>query len=135
MNQFNGIKEAVMHKDVPQFNLLSTVGYKYLAPAEKAKICNGAGAAGRWISSIIPNTMYGLDCVEAFNIHDYDYDVGVSRYDKDSADRRLLDNLMIIINHAGGWRQWIRRRRAMKYYEAVVMFGDDAFFSKGGTHG
>jgi hypothetical protein len=137
----NGIKDQ-LRKEAPPFTradqkpeLLSDAGYKQLTDEEKARICNGAGATGRWISSFIPNTMYGLDCVEAFNIHDYDYHVGITRADKDRADRRMLDNLLILINHAGGLLAWLRRRRAMKYYEAVVTFGDDAFFSKGGDHG
>lgn len=117
-----------MHKDVPL--LKSTCGYKYLPPDIKAEICNGAGAAGRWISSLIPNTMYGLDCVEAFDIHDYDYHVGISWDDKDRADRRLFENLLILINHAGGWLQWLRRRRALKYFEAVHHHGAEAFFAE-----
>jgi hypothetical protein len=108
--------------------LISSWGYKNLLPEEKAKICNGAGAAGKWISSIIPNTMYGLDCSEAFNIHDYDYDVGASRADKDRADRNLLNNLLTLINHKGGWLMLPRQWRAMKYYEAVQLLGDEAFY-------
>jgi hypothetical protein len=108
--------------------LISSLGYKNLLPEEKAAICNGAGAAGKWISSIIPNTMYGLDCTEAFNIHDYDYDVGASRDDKIRADRNLLNNLLTLINHKGGWLMLPRQWRAMKYYEAVQMMGDEAFY-------
>ncbi|MFZ2405536.1 MAG: hypothetical protein WAW41_10395 [Methylobacter sp.] len=108
--------------------LVSSLGYKNLLPEEKARICNGAGAAGKWISSIIPNTMYGLNCAEAFNIHDYDYEVGVSRADKERADRNLLLNLLTLIEHRGGWLMFPRRRRAMKYYEAVQLLGDEAFF-------
>ncbi|MGZ4994168.1 MAG: hypothetical protein ACXWFG_06830 [Methylobacter sp.] len=109
-------------------SLISSWGYKNITPEEKALICNGAGAAGKWISSIIPNTMYGLDCIEAFNIHDYDYDVGVSRADKDRADRNLLNNLLTLINHKGGLLMLPRQWRAMKYYEAVQLLGDEAFF-------
>lgn len=72
--------------------------------------------------------MYGLDCAEAFNIHDYDYEVGVSRADKDRADRNLLCNLMTLIDQCGGWLRFLRNRRALKYYEAVNCLGDAAFF-------
>lgn len=108
----------------------STQGYKDLihTPDLKAKICNGAGAEGKWISSFIPNTMYGLDVEEAFNIHDYDYHIGGARSHKNVADRRMLENLMILINANGGLLAFFRRRRAMKYYEAVHYKGDDAFF-------
>ncbi len=108
--------------------LVSCHAYKQLTDDEKAQICNGAGAAGQWISSFIPNTMYGLDCTEAFNIHDYDYYAGITQDDKNQADARLFDNLILLINNAGGILQWLRRRRAMKYYEAVHHAGDDAFF-------
>lgn len=115
--------------------LISSWAYKNITPAEKAKICNGAGAAGQWISSIIPNTMYGLDCTEAFNIHDYDYQVGASREDKERADRNLLINLLMLINHKGGLLMLPRQWRAMKYYEAVQLLGDEAFFKgKGIAH-
>jgi len=108
--------------------LISSWGYKQLSPDDKARICNGAGAAGKWISSFIPNTMYGLDCTEAFNIHDYDYEVGASRADKERADRNMLINLLTLINYRGGWLMLLRQWRALKYYEAVQLFGDEAFF-------
>lgn len=108
--------------------LVSSLGYKNITPDEKAKICNGAGAAGKWISSIIPNTMYGLDCTEAFNIHDYDYEVGVHLDDKIRADRNLLNNLLTLIDHQRGLLMLPRQWRAMKYYEAVQLLGDEAFF-------
>jgi len=108
--------------------LISSWGYKNITPEEKARVCNGAGAAGQWISSIIPNTMYGLDCTAAFDIHDYDYDVGSSRADKERADRNLLMNLLTLIEHRGGWLRIPRNALAMRYYEAVNEFGDEAFF-------
>lgn len=107
----------------------STPGYKSLSPEDKAVICNGAGAAGKWISNFIPNTMYGLDVVECFNVHDYDYHVGVTRRDKIIADRRLLSNLLMVINNESNFIMgFLRRRRALKYYEAVYLYGDEAFF-------
>lgn len=109
--------------------LISSWAYKNITPTEKAQICNGAGAAGQWISSVIPNTLYGLDCTEAFNIHDYDYQVGASREDKERADRNLLNNLLMLINHKGGLLMLPRQWRAMKYYEAVQLLGDEAFFN------
>lgn len=118
-----------MHGSCGQGRLSSSWAYRNITPEEKALICNGAGAAGRWISSLIPNTMYGLDCLEAFNIHDYEYHMGVSRGDKCRADRNLLINLLSLIEDRGGWLQLLRHRRALKYYEAVQLLGDDAFFT------
>ena len=108
--------------------LESSPAYKAMSPAMKAKIVNGAGAAGQWISCFIPNTMYGLDVEEVFNIHDFDYHVGRSWADKEQADTRMLRNLLKVINHKGGILGFLRRRRALKYYEAVHVGGDDAFW-------
>ena len=108
--------------------LLSCYAYQHLSDDDKARICNGAGAAGQAISHFIPNSLYFLDCTEVFNIHDFDYYRGKTQKDKDEADRRMLDNLLILINRAGGPLKWLRRRRALKYYEAVHELGDEAFF-------
>lgn len=106
--------------------------YKQLHPHDKAQICNGAGAAGQWISSFIPNTMYGLDVTEVFNIHDFDYYIGDNLLDKQVADSRMFRNLCVVINAQEGWWNkslaFLRRRRALKYYEAVLLEGDEAFF-------
>jgi len=115
-------------KDKKKLELISTDEYKRLTPEMKAKICNGAGAAGQWISSFIPNTMWGLDCEEVFNIHDFDYYSGTSWADKDLADSRMFRNLLRVINHRGGLLAFLRRRRALKYYEAVHVAGDEAFW-------
>ncbi len=108
--------------------LMSCYAYQQLTPEEKSKICNGAGAAGQPISRFIPNSLYFLDCTEVFNIHDFDYYRGRREVDKKEADRRLLSNLMILINRAGGPLRWLRHRRALKYYEAVVELGHEAFY-------
>ena len=55
--------------------------------------------------------------------------MGSSEDDKKMADLRFLGNLMILINNRGGWLKWFRRRRALKYYEAVREWGDTAFWS------
>jgi hypothetical protein len=104
-------------------------GYYELTPEKKAKICNGAGAAGDWRSAFIPNTIFGLDCTEVFNIHDYAYFLGVNLEDKYRADRAMLQNLLILIDNSC-WPifRWLRRLRAIDYYTAVVEFGNSAFF-------
>lgn len=107
-------------------NLQAPDGYWELTPEEKAEICNGAGAKG---GIKVPNTMYGLDLTEVFNIHDYMYYMGENEDDKRKADRAMLENSMIAINKYGGWLSWFRRRRALKYYEAVVYFGAKAFYA------
>lgn len=103
-------------------------GFNDLTDEDKAIVCNGAGAAGDWRSKLIPNTLYGLNCTPAFDIHDYDYHVGITHDDKDLADRQLLTNLLILIDNGNWCLAFFRRRRAMKYYEAVKLAGDDAFW-------
>lgn len=109
-------------------NYITECGYSSLTPGEKATICNGAGAAGDWRSKLIPNTLYGLDCADVFDIHDYGYYVGISREDKDRIDMCMLINLFTKINSTGGFLKILRLHRALKYYIAVNELGDEAFF-------
>ena len=108
--------------------LFAPVGYLDLTPLEKKGICNGMGAKDSALSALIPNTMWFLDVTEAGNIHDYMYHVGTTIADKEEADRVFLNNLMRLINNKGGWLSFLRRRRAIKYYEAVFYCGGDAFW-------
>lgn len=109
---------------------LSAPGAYYrLSPGEKKEICNGMGAKDSLLSNFIPNTMYGLDVEECGDIHDLQYHIGTTIEDKKSADRTFLNNLLRVINDKGGWLAPLRRRRALKYYEAVVYFGGPAFWA------
>lgn len=113
---------------MPKF--ITEPGYDTLTPEQKSKICNGAGAAGDWRNAFIPNTIWGLDCTEVFNIHDYAYFRGVTLDDKHRADYAMLQNLLILINDSKfGLIRWLRRLRAIDYYSAVVEFGTDPFFT------
>ncbi len=109
-------------------NLFAPKYYYLLTPEEKKDICNGMGAKDSVLSAMVPNTMWFLDVTEAGNIHDYMYYIGKTIEDKEEADRVFLNNLMRIINNKGGWLGPLRRRRAMKYYEAVYYFGGSAFW-------
>jgi hypothetical protein len=109
--------------------LFAHKGYDDLLPEQKSTICNGMGSANSILSSFIPNTMYGLDVEECGNIHDYGYHSGKTIEDKKTADRVFLNNMLRVINHEGGFLAPFRRRRALKYYEAVVYFGGPAFWT------
>jgi len=109
--------------------LTTALGFAQLTPEVKARICNGAGAADDWRSKLIPNTLWGLDCTQVFDIHDHAYYVGRTAKDKRLADLNMLDNLLRIINAAGGWLRVVRRYRAMTYYQAVCDYGYDAFWT------
>jgi hypothetical protein len=108
--------------------LYAFFGYLSLSIPEKNAIFNGAGAKNDWRTRFIPDTLYGLECLVAFNIHDHAYSVGKTNHDKKLADYFLLINLFEIINSYGGFLRWFRRRRALKYYEAVLELGEDSFF-------
>jgi hypothetical protein len=103
--------------------------YQSLTPEGKAEICNGCGAKGSgWL---IPDSMWFLNITEACNIHDFMYLIGEDEEDRHEADRVFLNNLLRIIEAETKWA-WLkplRRRRALKYYEAVRMFGGPAFWS------
>lgn len=116
--------------DVEQYNLHYSEAFRNATDAERAAICNGAGAAN---GLSFPNTFYGLNMRPAFDVHDWDYHHGKTLDDKDRADKYMLLNMMTIIEAQKGLVHTIlkplRRRRALKYYEAVVAFGNDAFFA------
>jgi len=110
--------------------LIAEVGFLSLTPLQKSEICNGAGAEGDWRSALIPNTLWGLDCTQVFDLHDYAYFRGLTQADKDRADISMLINLIRVINHKGGLLSFARRYRAVTYYDAVHLLGDDAFFTQ-----
>jgi hypothetical protein len=101
------------------------------APKEVRDIAvNGCGTGG-WKGALVPETMWGLDIREACNIHDWMYLAGETIADKEEADRVFLNNLLRIIETDSRW-EWLaalRRRRALKYYEAVRVFGGPAFWN------
>ena len=108
-------------------NLIAEKGWGDLTFEQKSKIVNGAGAAGDWRGAFIPNTLWGLDCRQVFDLHDYAYYVGRTKEDKYRADISMLINLIKVINQKGGFLSAFRKYRAMTYYAFVYEFGDDAF--------
>ncbi len=107
-------------------------GFLNLSPELKSEVCNGAGAKD---GIKVPNTMWGLDCIEAFNPHDFEYWMGETEEDKRIADRRMIVNLIIIIVNYGGWLMAPRLYRAMTYFIAVAKFGKKAFYAGKETNG
>ena len=101
-------------------------GFLTLSPELKSEICNGAGAKD---GIKVPSTMWGLDCIDAFDIHDYDYWIGEGDECKRLADRRMIVNLIIIIINAGGFLMIPRLYRAMTYFIAVAKYGKKAFYA------
>lgn len=108
--------------------LLCFSGYEKLTRLEKNKICNAAGAADDWKSDYIPNTLYGLDCAEVFNIHDYCYHIGATAEDKEASDYMMLINLLRVIKTGSKILGFFRRRRALMYFEFVDIKGSKSFW-------
>ncbi len=91
-------------------------------------ICNGCGAANSKFD-FVPDTMWGMSIKPACNIHDFDYHIGKTIEDKQRADRRFLNNLLRLINRGKSKiLKLLRRRRALKYYDAVDLMGGPAFW-------
>jgi len=110
--------------------LYAPESYVSAPPEVRAAVANGCGPGG-WKVDIVPDTIWGLDISAACNIHDWMYAAGTTIADKDEADRVLLNNMLRLIEAAGGWRilRALRRHRARIYYEAVRHFGGPAFWA------
>lgn len=93
---------------------------------EIARVCNGMGPKGRGL--LVPDTMYGLDLGAAGDVHDWMY-AFPENMTRRGCDDIFLENMNSIISqHKGwGWVQWLRRRRALKYYHAVRFGGAKHF--------
>ncbi len=98
---------------------------------DRKRVCNGCGAANAKFD-FVPDSIYGLKIQEACHIHDWMYHQGKTIEDKKEADRVFLNNLLRLIeaqtSFVGKLLKPLRRRRALKYYEAVVSFGGPAFW-------
>ena len=86
----------------------------------------GPGAIGNfgWFDAI-----WGLNVRHACAIHDFEYGIGTALWQKDAADTRMFNNMMLIINSQSQSRvlRCLRRYRATSYYNAVSEGGTKAF--------
>lgn len=88
--------------------------------------CNGCGAK-KGID--VPDTFWGLSVTEACNIHDWMYKIGVTRADKLFADAMFRMNISLIIDsNSNIVTAMLRHSRASKYYTAVTLWGDTAYW-------
>lgn len=110
--------------------LFAPESYTGARRAIRAAAVNGCGTAG-WKGDLVPETIYGLKITSACNIHDWMYGVGETLADKNEADRVFLNNLLRLIDGGlkWGWLRALRRRRALKYYNAVKWLGGAAFWA------
>ncbi len=102
--------------------MLARPEYFSLSAEEKAAICNGIGADSG-LTVHFPDTIWGLDCKEAGDRHDYDYEIGGTEEDRAIADAVFLHNCRTLIRKGSWWLRWPRERRAVSYYLALRVGG------------
>ncbi len=111
--------------------LFAPESYKNASDGEIELICNGCGSAQAKFD-FVPDSVYGLKITPACNVHDWMYHVGLTHLDKEEADRVFLNNMLRLIEGQTSFMSKVlkplRRRRALKYYEAVVAFGGPAYW-------
>jgi hypothetical protein len=112
----------------------SLPGYMELPDDERFIICNGCGAANSKFD-FVPDSIYFLSIREACYRHDYAYHIGETEMDRLAADRQFLNNMFTIIEQQSNFiMRPLRRRRALKYYEAVRELGRAAFWANKPDH-
>lgn len=106
--------------------------YQDATPDQRNAVSNGCGSKGLggWF---VPDTLWGLSITESCDIHDWMYAYGKTEEAKSRADKKFLDNMYIIIADTDGFMSKVlhfpRRRRALKYYYAVALWGKKAFWA------
>lgn len=115
--------------------LYAPISYWEATEEEKNEICNGCGAKN---GLDVPDTFYGLDISAACMIHDWMYHIGSTLADKLFADAIFRLNLSLIIDDSNKWYNKalapLRHSRAGKYYTAVALWGDTAYWDNRPTN-
>jgi len=95
--------------------------------ADKTIEKNGCGAG--WTASLIPDRWFGLDFTMPCAIHDEMYALGITNEDKEIADRVFYNNMLRVVETRPKCLQFLGRRLALRYYQAVRDFGSVAYWS------
>jgi len=112
--------------------------YWQATPQERAKICNGVGAAflPKWLIDALnsPAFCWGISLRPAADIHDWEYYHGKIQEDKIQADKRFGRNMLKLIRfYSCLWPMnplyYLRRWRTWQCYLAVRWGGDKAFWA------
>ena len=112
-----------------ELKLFAPKEYWELDPDVKQLITNGCGPWG-WKGRLVPDHLWFLSIKLACDIHDFMYLVGETIEEKIVADRVFLNNMLRLIDHAGGFNFIIKKRKflAKFYYEMVDNFGGPSFW-------
>ena len=109
--------------------LYAPKSYWAASPDEVSRVAGGCGPGG-FGDFLVPDKIWGLDVSHACRIHDWMYHLGETLADKDEADRVFLNNMLRLVEAAGGpgWLQRLRANRAHTYHLAVATFGGPFFW-------
>lgn len=96
--------------------------------ATLAMITGGCGP-GRFGNFGWFDNMLGVNVKAACTVHDFEYCIGTTKKAKDAADKRMLDNMLTIINKKSesAILRWLRSYMATSYYRAVADKGWNSF--------
>jgi hypothetical protein len=107
--------------------LLAPRSYVNALPEVRLAVSNGCGTEG-WKGKLVPDTIWFLNITEICHIHDWMYAIGETQEEKDEADRIFLANLDALIDSGSILLRFPRRHRAYKYYLAVAIAGEKAYW-------
>lgn len=94
-----------------------------LTQEEKAKICNGVGAA-EGLSKLLPDTVFGMSIADIADQHDYDYWLGGTTADRLNADIVFFNSMLRRFKNMGSAFLYpFRRHRAKVYFKFLREFG------------
>ena len=111
------------------YNLAAPESFWTFISQDMSDVVNGCGSGGMG-DFLIPDTIYGLSIKPACKIHDWMYTIYNDEAGFKLANQIFLDNMIRINNKETKytWLKWLRRRRILKYYNAVRDFGRLFFY-------
>lgn len=112
-------------------HLRAPAGYLALKPDQIGRVCNGCGPQkgflSKFVSFLIPNSLFGLSIKTCCNIHDFCYIIGL---DKCESDLLFYRNMVAEIEHRGGLLRKPRLWLAGQYYLATRRYGNAYYKEK-----
>ena len=117
-----------MEKLIKWRGLYVPLGFALMPKEARKELFNGCGPAG-WKYDIIPDNILGVFIGDCCDCHDYGYEFGTTKEEKDFSDMLLLRNMIRRVNRksANFFTRFIRRTIALRYYDAVYEAGKSSF--------
>ena len=101
--------------------------FKTALYGELRLVCNGCGSAKAKID-FIPDKILGTYIGYCCDIHDWEYQKGVTKKDKTLADKNMYKNTLIIIKGQKWHKRQLMRVIAYGYYLGVKFGGKKAYW-------